>query len=92
MRLYWELGFDSYAVAGHDRGARVAHRMALDHPERVTKLAVLDIVPTHHVFATADKDLAPAYYHWFFLMQPYYLALGASHRTKKPFLIINTTK
>jgi haloacetate dehalogenase len=66
-----ELGFDSFAVAGHDRGGRVAHRMALDHPERVTKLAVLDIVPTYHVFATADKNLATAYYHWFFLIQPY---------------------
>ena len=69
--VMWELGFDSFAVAGHDRGGRVAHRMALDHPERVTKLAVLDIVPTHYVFATADKDLATAYYHWFFLIQPY---------------------
>jgi haloacetate dehalogenase len=66
-----ELGFDSFAVAGHDRGARVAHRMALDHPERVTKLAVLDIVPTRHVFETAGKELATAYYHWFFLIQPY---------------------
>ncbi|MDQ3636766.1 MAG: alpha/beta hydrolase [Actinomycetota bacterium] len=66
-----ELGFDSFAVVGHDRGGRVAHRMALDHPERVTKLAVLDIVPTYHVFATADKNLATAYYHWFFLIQPY---------------------
>ena len=66
-----ELGFDSFAVAGHDRGGRVAHRMALDHPERVTKLAVLDIVPTYHIFATADKNLATAYYHWFFLIQPY---------------------
>jgi len=66
-----ELGFDSFAVVGHDRGGRVAHRMALDYPERVTKLAVLDIVPTHWVFATADKELATAYYHWFFLIQPY---------------------
>lgn len=66
-----ELGFDSFAVVGHDRGGRVAHRMALDHPERVTRLAVLDIVPTHWVFATADKELATAYYHWFFLIQPY---------------------
>jgi haloacetate dehalogenase len=66
-----ELGFDSFAVVGHDRGGRVAHRIALDHPERVTKLAVLDIVPTYHVFATADKNLATAYYHWFFLIQPY---------------------
>ncbi len=71
VQVMRELGFDSFAVAGHDRGGRVAHRMALDHPERVTKLAVLDIVPTYHVFATADKNLATAYYHWFFLIQPY---------------------
>jgi haloacetate dehalogenase len=65
------LGFDSFAVVGHDRGARVGHRMALDHPNRVTKLAVLDIVPTLHVFETVGKDLATAYYHWFFFIQPY---------------------
>ena len=65
------LGFDSFAVVGHDRGARVGHRMALDFPDRVTKLAVLDIVPTRHIFERVDKDLATAYYHWFFLIQPY---------------------
>ena len=65
------LGFGSFAVLGHDRGGRVAHRMALDHPQSVTRLAVLDIVPTRHVFETADKELAMAYYHWFFLSQPY---------------------
>jgi haloacetate dehalogenase len=65
------LGFDAFAVVGHDRGARVGHRMALDYPERVTKVAVLDIAPTHHVFRTVGKDLATAYYHWFFLIQPY---------------------
>jgi haloacetate dehalogenase len=64
------LGFDRFAVAGHDRGGRVARRMALDHPERVTGLAVLDIVPTATVFATTDQALATAYYHWFFLIQP----------------------
>ncbi len=64
------LGFESFAVIGHDRGARVGHRMALDHPDRVTKLAVLDIVPTRHIFETAGQDLATAYYHWFFLIQP----------------------
>ena len=65
------LGFDAFAVVGHDRGARVGHRMALDLPDRVTKLAVLDIVPTRHVYTTAGKDLATAYYHWFFFIQPY---------------------
>jgi haloacetate dehalogenase len=65
------LGFDSFAVVGHDRGGRVGHRMALDYPDRVSKLAVLDIVPTRHVYATVEKDLATAYYHWFFFIQPY---------------------
>jgi haloacetate dehalogenase len=65
------LGFKSFGVVGHDRGARVGHRMALDHPDRVTKLAVLDIIPTREVFATVGKDLATAYYHWFFFIQPY---------------------
>ena len=65
------LGFDSFAVVGHDRGGRVAHRMALDYPERLTRLAVFDIVPTRHVFETVGKDLATAYYHWFFFIQPY---------------------
>ncbi len=66
-----QLGFDAFGVAGHDRGGRVGHRMALDHPDAVRRLAVLDIVPTHKTFATTDKALATAYYHWFFLSQPY---------------------
>lgn len=64
-----QLGFTSFRVAGHDRGARVAHRMALDWPDRVERAAVLDIVPTRHAFETADRHLATAYYHWFFLIQ-----------------------
>lgn len=65
------LGFERFAVVGHDRGARVGHRMALDYPDRVSRLAALDIIPTHKIFATVDKNLATAYYHWFFLSQPY---------------------
>ncbi|MGQ0632266.1 MAG: alpha/beta fold hydrolase [Sporichthyaceae bacterium] len=65
------LGFESFAVVGHDRGGRVGHRMALDHPERVTRLAVLDIVPTLQVFRTADEVMARVYFHWFFLSQPF---------------------
>lgn len=64
-----ELGYERFAVAGHDRGARVAHRMALDYPQCVTRLAVLDIVPTRHALRTADKDFGLAYWHWFFLAQ-----------------------
>lgn len=70
VALMRHLGHERFAVAGHDRGARVAHRMALDHPEHVTRLAVLDIVPTRDVFRLAGKETATAYYHWFFLIQP----------------------
>ncbi|MDJ0950565.1 MAG: alpha/beta hydrolase [Alphaproteobacteria bacterium] len=64
------LGFSRFFVAGHDRGGRVTHRMALDHPERVLRWAVLDIVPTHKIFSTTNQDVATGYYHWFFLIQP----------------------
>lgn len=61
------LGFDRFDLVGHDRGARVAHRLTLDHPDAVASLAVLDIVPTRHVFTHVDRDLAHGYFHWFFL-------------------------
>lgn len=66
-RVMGELGFDRFAVAGHDRGGRVGHRLALDHPEAVSALAVLDIVPTRHALHHADKEFGLGYYHWFFL-------------------------
>jgi haloacetate dehalogenase len=64
------LGYQRFAVAGHDRGGRVGYRMALDHRDRVSALAVLDIVPTAEVWARADDRLALAYWHWGFLAQP----------------------
>jgi len=64
------LGFERFCVVGHDRGARVAHRLARDHPERVRRLALLDIVPTLYRFETIDQKAATASYHWFFLIQP----------------------
>jgi len=64
------LGFEHFAVAGHDRGGRVAYRMALDHPERIRALAVLDVVPTGEVWARADAQMALTYWHWAFLAQP----------------------
>ncbi len=65
------LGFDTFAVVGHDRGGRVAHRMGLDHPGRVERMAVLDIIPTLQVFRSADETMARVYYHWFLLSQPF---------------------
>ena len=67
--LMRHLGFESFAVVGHDRGGRVAHRMCLDHPETVSRVALLDIVPTRHVLGHVDRALAHAYHHWFFLAQ-----------------------
>ena len=63
------LGFQKFSVVGHDRGGRVAHRMALDHPDRVTKVAVLDIVPTYKLFHNVTKEWATSSFHWFFLIQ-----------------------
>ncbi len=71
VELMASLGFESFSVAGHDRGGRVAHRMALDHPDKVERLAVLDIAPTYSMYANTDFNFALAYYHWFFLIQPY---------------------
>jgi haloacetate dehalogenase len=64
------LGHDAFAVAGHDRGGRVAYRMALDHPAVVTRLAVLDIAPTGETWRRADDRFAVGYWHWTFLAQP----------------------
>ena len=64
------LGFGRFSVAGHDRGGRVAYRMALDHPGRVEKLAVLDVLPTETVWERADARLALAYWSWSLLAQP----------------------
>jgi len=65
------LGFERFSVAGHDRGGRVAHRMALDHPSVVERIAVLDIAPTREMFKPTSFEFAMAYYHWYFLAQPF---------------------
>jgi haloacetate dehalogenase len=65
-----ELGFDRFAVVGHDRGARCAYRLALDHPHVVTALGVVDVLPTADVFARVDAAFARGAWHWFFLAQP----------------------
>ncbi|MGE3935731.1 MAG: alpha/beta fold hydrolase [Rhodospirillaceae bacterium] len=63
------LGFDRFFLVGHDRGGRVAHRLALDHPDAVRAMCVLDIAPTYHMYKSTDMEFATAYYHWFFLIQ-----------------------
>jgi haloacetate dehalogenase len=69
--LMAHFGHQTFLVAAHDRGARVAHRLALDHPRRVTKLALMDIIPTLEHFERADMRFALGYYHWFWFAQPH---------------------
>lgn len=71
VEVMQQLGFETFFLVGHDRGARVSHRLTLDHPQRVMKLAVLDIIPTHKMFKIVNKAMATATHHWFFLIQPY---------------------
>lgn len=68
--LMRSLGFDRFHLAGHDRGGRTAHRLALDAPEAVESLTVMDIIPTHLLLNDLTCKVARAYYHWFFLAQP----------------------
>ncbi len=70
VQLMSALGYEQFCVAGHDRGGRVAHRMALDYPDKIKKIAVLDIAPTLTMFDATDQAFATGYYHWFFLIQP----------------------
>jgi haloacetate dehalogenase len=70
VEVMQSLGFHRFAVVGHDRGARVAHRMALDHADKITKLALLDIIPTITAYANVDKDIATSAFNWFFSIQP----------------------
>ena len=71
IALMRHFGFESFSVGGHDRGAGCAYRLALDHPERMQKLAVLDIIPTGEAFRRADMAFGLGYWHWFFLAQPF---------------------
>jgi haloacetate dehalogenase len=70
VQVMQRLGFPEFAVVGHDRGARVAHRMALDSAEHITKLALLDIIPTSTAFASVNQEMATAAFNWFFSIQP----------------------
>jgi len=71
VELMRHLGYESFYLVGHDRGGRVSHRLAADHPEAVKKLMVLDISPTLKMYEQTSMEFAAGYWHWFFLIQPY---------------------
>jgi haloacetate dehalogenase len=70
VELMASLGFAQFSVLAHDRGARVAHRLVLDHPQAVRQMVLLDIAPTLSMYAQTDEAFARAYWHWFFLIRP----------------------
>jgi haloacetate dehalogenase len=70
LMLMQSFGFTQFSVLAHDRGARVAHRLALDHPDAVTRMILLDIAPTLAMYTQANEEFARAYWHWFFLIRP----------------------
>ncbi len=71
LEVMTALGHETFSLFGHDRGGRVAHRLAVDAPERVERIAVLDIAPTREMYANTDDAFARAYWHWFYLIRPY---------------------
>ncbi|MEA5511048.1 alpha/beta hydrolase [Crocosphaera sp. UHCC 0190] len=71
VEVMTQLGYHKFYLVGHDRGARVAHRLTLDYPDKVKKLVLLDIAPTYEMYTQTDQEFATAYYHWFFLIQPF---------------------
>jgi len=73
IQLMDELGFKKFFIAGHDRGGRVAHRLARDYRKKVIAISVLDICPTLDMYEQTEKNFAKAYFHWFFLIQPKWL-------------------
>ena len=70
VELMSQLGFEKFQIVGHDRGARVTHRLCRDHPQRIIRAVIMDIVPTVEVYGRMNKDIATAYFHWYFLIQP----------------------
>lgn len=87
-----QLGHQQFAVASHDRGARVAHRMAIDYPGRITHLAMLDIVPTIEHFERADMTFAMGYYHWFWLAQPHPFPETLINAAPEPWFFAHTSR
>jgi len=86
VELMERLGFKRFAVVGHDRGGRVGHRMALDHPDKVSRLAVIDIVPTYKLYGNVTREFATVYFHWFFFIQPSPLPETLVGNSAEPFL------
>jgi haloacetate dehalogenase len=86
------LGHQRFLVGSHDRGARVAHRLALDFPDRVERLAVLDIVPTIEHFERADMDFALSYYHWFWFAQPHPFPENLINAAPETWFMADTTR
>ena len=86
------LGFDKFYLIGHDRGARISHRLALDYPDKVIKLILLDIIPTIEHFERINKEFALGYYHWFWLAQRYPIPESVINKAPEEWFFAHTSR
>lgn len=86
------LGYDTFYLVGHDRGARIAHRLALDYPENVLKIILLDIIPTIEYFERTNKEFAMGYYHWFWLAQKFLIPELVINKAPKEWFFSHTSR
>jgi haloacetate dehalogenase len=86
MLLMKKLGYNNFYCVGHDRGARVFHRAALDFPKKIKKLILIDIVPTLHIYNNLNKSIAESFFHWFFLSQKKPLPENIINKNKKFYI------
>ncbi len=86
------LGFDCFYIVGHDRGARIGHRLALNYPDKVMKIILLDIIPTIEHFERTNKDFAMGYYHWFWLAQRYPVPESVINKAPKEWFFSHTSR
>ena len=86
------LGFDKFYLIGHDRGARISHRIALDYPDKVIKIILLDIIPTIEHFERINKEFALGYYHWFWLAQRYPIPESVINKAPTEWFFAHTSR
>ncbi len=86
------LGFNKFYFIGHDRGARIGHRLALNYPNKVLKLILLDIIPTIEHFERTNKEFAMGYYHWFWLAQRYPIPESVINKAPEEWFFAHTSR
>ncbi len=92
IELMTSLGYKKFFLVGHDRGARIGHRLALDYPDKVIKIILLDIIPTIEHFERTNKEFAMGYYHWFWLAQRYPIPESVINKAPEEWFFAHTSR